>query len=27
VNFGVSIPVYRGVEDRRVLKLITGHLF
>lgn len=27
VNFGVSIPVSKGVEDRRVIKLITGHLF
>lgn len=27
VNFGVSIPVSKGVEDRRVIKLITGHRF
>lgn len=27
VNFGVSVPVSKGVEDRRVLKLITGHRF
>lgn len=27
VNFGVSVPVSRGVADRRVIKLITGHRF
>jgi hypothetical protein len=27
VNFGVSIPVSKGVADRRVIKLITGHRF
>ncbi len=27
VNFGVSIPVSNAVEDRRVIKLITGHRF
>jgi hypothetical protein len=27
VNFGVSVPVSKGVEDRRVIKLITGHRF
>lgn len=27
VNFGVSFPVSKGVQDRRVIKLITGHRF
>ncbi len=27
VNFGISIPASKGVEDRRVVKLIMGHLF
>ena len=27
VNFGVSVPVSKGVADRRVIKLITGHRF
>lgn len=27
VNFGVSVPVSKGVEDRRVIKLITGRRF
>ncbi|MEO6778120.1 MAG: hypothetical protein ABI194_01595 [Gemmatimonadaceae bacterium] len=27
VNFGVSVPLSKGVTDRRVIKLITGHRF
>ena len=27
LNFGVSFPISRGVSDRRVIKLITGHRF
>jgi hypothetical protein len=27
VNAGVSVPLSRGVADRRVIKLITGRRF
>ena len=27
VNIGVSVPVFKGVEDRHVIKLVTGRRF